>query len=158
MELNPPVGLLDLGWEPLLRLIAATVAGMALGIDREVRGYGAGMRTHALACFGAAFVTVSAIALYRQIGGEDPSIDPLRVIEGTASAIGILAAALVFLSRGKVKNLTTAVHLWIAGVIGIAFGAGQYPLAIAGVVLATTLLSAAKLAERRWFREGDDGD
>lgn len=157
MELNDPVAFADAAWEPLLRLAAATLAGFLLGIDREVRGYGAGLRTHALACLGAAFMTVTGIGLYLQIGGEQPSIDPLRVIEGTASALGILAAALVFLTGGKVRNLTTAVHLWVAGVIGIAFGAGQYPHALAGVVLAVLVLTAARGVEDRWFGNEDHG-
>ena len=36
-------------------------------------------------------------------------------------------------SKGTVKNVTTAVHLWLTAVIGIACGAGLWPIvAIAG--------------------------
>ena len=157
MELNDPVALTDFGWDPLLRIAGAVLAGLLLGIDREVRGYGAGLRTHALASFGAALMTVSALALHEQLSGPDTRIDPLRVIEGTGSAIGILAAALVIFTGKEVRNLTTAVHLWVAAVLGIVFGAGQYPLGVAGLLFSVLILTVLRLGERRWFPESDDG-
>ena len=160
MELNPPLGFAALGWDPWLRLIAAAFAGLLLGIDREARGHGAGMRTHAIMCFSAALVTVSALALYYQLGGTDSQADPLRVIEGTAAMAGVIGGALIVFSRGEVKNLTTAAHIWLAASIGIAFGAGLYPFAVIGTAAAVVLLSAFHWVERKTFgdqEERDDG-
>lgn len=161
MELNPPVSFAAIGWDPALRLGAAALAGLVLGIDREVRGHGAGLRTHAIICFAAALVTVSAITLYYQLGGTDSQADPLRVIEGMAAMVGVIAGALIVFSRGEVKNLTTAAHLWLAAAIGIAFGAGLYPLAMIGTGVAVVLLSLFGLIERRALKralkERDDG-
>lgn len=46
--------------EMIIRLAAATFAGMLLGVDREFRGMPAGLRTHGLVALSAAALTVSA--------------------------------------------------------------------------------------------------
>jgi putative Mg2+ transporter-C (MgtC) family protein len=155
MELNPPLTFAALGWDPWLRLGGAMLAGLLLGIDREVRDHPAGMRTHAIMCFAAALITVSSLALYYQLGGVESQADPLRVIEGTAAMAGVIGGALIVFSKGEVKNLTTAAHIWLAASIGIAFGAGLYPLAIIGTVVAVILLSVFDWVERKAFdKEG----
>lgn len=159
MELNPPLTFAALGWDPWLRLGGAMLAGLLLGIDREVRDHPAGMRTHAIMCFAAALITVSSLALYYQLGGVESQADPLRVIEGTAAMAGVIGGALIVFSKGEVKNLTTAAHIWLAASIGIAFGAGLYPLAIIGTVVAVILLSVFDWVERKAFdKEGSGND
>lgn len=132
------------------------LAGLLLGIDREVRDHPAGMRTHAIMCFAAALITLSALALYYQLGGEDSRADPLRVIEGTAAMAGVIGGALIVFSKGEVKNLTTAAHIWLAAAIGIAFGAGLYPLAVVGTVVSVLLLSVFHWIGRKTFGEDRD--
>lgn len=132
------------------------LAGLLLGIDREVRDYPAGMRTHAIMCFAAALITLSSLALYYQLGGVDSQADPLRVIEGTAAMAGVIGGALIVFSKGEVKNLTTAAHIWLAASIGIAFGAGLYPLAVVGTVVSVLLLSVFHWIGRKTF--GADRD
>lgn len=159
MILNPATGLHMLDWDVIARLGAAAVLGLALGVDRELRDMPAGMRTHGLICFSAAFVTVAALALYYQMGGLESNIDPLRVIEGTAAFTGIIAAGLIVVTRGEVKHLTTAAHVWLATVIGIACGAGLWPLVAFGSVVAVIMLTLLGVFEKRWlkrFRDVDD--
>ena len=123
MELTPPTPFSLLDADLLLRLAAAAVLGLLLGLDRELRGHAAGMRTHGLICFSAAIVTVSIFDLYFRIEGE--RMDPLRVFEATGAFVGIVGAGLIVFSRGKVHNLTTAANLWLAAAVGIACGAAQ---------------------------------
>lgn len=125
MDLNPPTLVHWIHVDLLMRLSVAAGLGLLLGLDRELRGHAAGLRTHGLVCFTAAAMTVSIIALYNQLGGE--RMDPLRVFEATGSFIGIIGAGLIVFSKGRVKNLTTAANLWLVAVIGIACGAGQWP-------------------------------
>lgn len=157
MELNPPLTFAAVGWDPLLRLGGAMVAGLLLGIDREARGHGAGLRTHAIMCFSAALITLSALALYYQLGGTESQADPLRVIEGTAAMAGVIGGALIVFSKGEFRNLTTAAHIWLAASIGIAFGAGFYPLAVIGTGAAVLLLTVFHWVEKRAFEDEDDG-
>lgn len=153
MELNPPILIHWLDYEVLLRLGVAAVIGLLLGLDRELRGLAAGMRTHGLICFSAAITTVSMLALYNQIEGD--RMDPLRIFEATGTFIGIIGAGLIVFSKGQVKNLTTAAHLWLAAVVGIACGAGQWPLVVIGAVISVLMLTLLRALERRFFPDED---
>jgi putative Mg2+ transporter-C (MgtC) family protein len=134
----------------LLRLGAAAVLGLLLGLDRELRGHPAGLRTHGILCFTCALMTISAIALHKQFASEG-NIDPLRVFEASAAFTGIIAAGLIVFSKGEVKNLTTAAHVWLAGMIGIACGAGQWPLVVSAAIVAVVMLTLLGFVEHRWM-------
>ena len=153
MELNPPVLVQWMDWDLVARLCVAAVLGLLLGLDREIRGHSAGLRTHGLICFASAGMTVSIISLYYQLQGA--RMDPLRIFEATGAFIGILGAGLIVFSKGQVKNLTTAAHLWLAAVIGIACGAGQWPLVVIGAVISVIMLTVLRVIERRWFPDED---
>lgn len=145
MELNAPVltGFID--YDLLSRLGIAAVLGLLLGLDREFRGHAAGMRTHGLICFAAAAMTVSALGLFGSV--EAVRADPLRIYEAAGAFAGIIGAALVVFSKGQVHNLTTAAHLWLAAVIGIACGAGQWPLVAIGALISLVMLTLLRLVE-----------
>ncbi len=65
------------------------LAGALLGIDREIRGIQAGLRTHALVAFSAAVITISALLLHDTLDANGRTrADPLRFVEGLAQAIG----------------------------------------------------------------------
>ena len=135
--------------ELALRLGLAAFAGLLLGLDRELRGVDAGIRTHALVALSSAMIMVSSLLLYasvRDAGGEPP--DPLRAVQGLAQSIGFIAAGLIFVRGGVVRNMTTAANIWIAAAVGIACGCGQYGLVLVGGGLAVVLLTILKAFER----------
>ena len=145
MPLNDPITVHWFDLDLLSRMGAAAIFGLLLGLDRELRGHAAGLRTHGLICFSAAAMTVSIIALYQQMGGA--RMDPLRVYEGVGAFIGIIGAGLIVFSKGQVHNLTTAAHLWLAAVIGIACGAAQWPLVAIASVISLLILTLVRLVE-----------
>ena len=153
MLLNDPILVHWADLDLLTRLGVAAVLGLLLGLDREMRGMAAGMRTHGLICFSAAAMTVSIVSLYFQLDGE--RMDPLRIFEATGTFIGIIGAGLIVFSKGQVKNLTTAAHLWLAAVIGIACGAGQWPLVAIGAPISVVMLTLLRIIERRFFPDED---
>lgn len=153
MELNPPILVHWIDYDLLTRLGVAAVLGLALGLDREVRGRAAGLRTHGLICFASATMTVSMLSLYRQMGGGEA--DFLRIFEATGAFIGIIGAGLIVFSKGQVKNLTTAAHLFLTAVIGIACGAGQWPLVLIGSVISIVMLTVLGLLARRYWPDDD---
>lgn len=154
MELNAATQLLGVNLDLLTRLGAAAMLGLLLGLDRELRGHEAGLRTHGLICFSAAAMTVSVIALYLQVGNE--RADPLRIFEATGAFIGIIGAGLIVFSKGEVKNLTTAAHLWLAAVIGIACGAAQWPLVLICAAISVFMLTLIGWMEKRWARSAKE--
>jgi putative Mg2+ transporter-C (MgtC) family protein len=153
VPLNDPILVHWIDLDLLTRLGVAALLGLLLGLDREMRGMAAGMRTHGLICFSAAAMTVSIISLYLELGGA--RMDPLRVYEATGAFIGIIGAGLIVFSKGQVKNLTTAAHLWLAAVIGIACGSAQWPLVAIGAAISVVMLTLLRLIERRYFPDED---
>lgn len=135
--------------EMAIRLASACLGGLLLGLDREMRGVSAGIRTHALVAVSSALITVSALLLYEEMRAlGDHSMDPLRVIQGLAQAIGFIAAGTIFFAKGDVRNLTSAANVWLAAAVGIAAGAGQYSLAAMGVGAGIIILTVVRLVER----------
>lgn len=134
----------------VLRLAVAITGGILLGLDRELRGISAGIRTHAIVALSSAAITVSALLLYESLPSASGSgnIDPLRVIQGLAQAIGFIAAGAIFVARGDVHNLTSAANLWLAAALGIAAGAGQFVLFGAALVFGLLLITGVRLLER----------
>lgn len=156
MDLNDPTLVHWMDYDLLSRLAAAAVLGLILGLDRELRGHAAGMRTHGLVCFAAAAMTVSVISLYSQLDGD--RMDPLRIYEATGAFIGIIGAGLIVFSGGQVHNLTTAAHLWLAAVIGIACGAAQWPLVVIASVVGLIMLTVLRLVEPKDSDRRMDGN
>ena len=156
MELNPPVlaGWLDL--DLLSRLGIAAALGLLLGLDRELRGHAAGLRTHGIVCIASAAMTVAIIALYLQLQGE--RMDPLRIFEATGAFFGIIGAGLIVFSKGQVKNITTAVHLWLTAMVGIACGAALWPLVAIAALVSLLLLTLLGIAEDRFLADREKGE
>lgn len=137
----------------VLRLLAAAVCGMVLGLDREMRGKAAGLRTLTLVSVSSAATTLVSVSLYRTAlaAGHGSDMDPTRVIQGLAQAIGFISAGVMFRAGFTVRGATTAAMIWMAGALGIACGAGFFT--IAGITLVLTLLVTVVLTrvERRFF-------
>lgn len=146
MESDP---LVHFGWtELLLRLGLASFLGLLLGFDREMHGHEAGIRTHALVALSSAMIMISSLIAFQHLRTDTSAPDPLRAIQGLSQAIGFIAAGLIFVRGGTVRNMTTAANIWIACAIGIACGLGQYKLVAVGAGFALVLLSALKMFSR----------
>ena len=154
-----PLALHSLG-EVALRLGLAVLVGLLLGFDREMRGVDAGIRTHALVALSSAMIMMSSLLLFDHLREDGMAPDPLRAVQGLSQAIGFIAAGMIFVRGGAVRNMTTAANIWIACAVGIACGAGQYLLVLVGAGLALLLLTVLKLMER-WLpapKGGKDED
>lgn len=135
--------------EMLWRFGIASAFGLLLGLDREIRGISAGVRTHMLVALSSAMTMLIALELFEEVsarGRSDP--DPTRAIQGLAQAIGFLCAGVIFVAKGSVYGLTTAASLWMTSSLGMAAGAGMYQIAIAGLIFAVLILSVMWLVTR----------
>lgn len=132
----------------LLRTGAAALFGLAVGLDREVRGFSAGVRTHMLVALSSAITMLIAIELQRGLAVEGRGADPTRAIQGLAQAIGFLCAGVIFVARGAVHGLTTAASLWMTSALGMAAGAGFMRIALVGVLAAVMVVTVIWLIER----------
>ena len=142
---KPVIPFTELVW----RFGLAAIFGFLLGLDREVRGISAGVRTHMLVALSSAMTMLIALELFEQLsarGDSDP--DPTRAIQGLAQAIGFLCAGVIFVARGSVYGLTTAASLWMTSSIGMAAGAGMYQIALVGVAFAVLIITVLWLVMR----------
>lgn len=128
----------------LFRLVMAAVLGGAIGLEREVHGKPAGLRTNMFICFGSALFTVLSFRLADQFGGDHTRI-AAQIIPG----IGFIGAGSILHSRNNVTGLTTAATIFVVASIGMACGGGAYATAIfATLVLLMALTILGVLEER----------
>lgn len=131
-----------------IRLSVAAAAGLLLGLDRELHGISAGLRTHGLVAVSSAMIVISALIMAEEVHRSSGALpDPLRVVQGLAQAIGFIAAGTIFVSGGTVRNLTSAANVWLAAAVGIAAGAGQLVLVAFGLGFGLLILVAVRFAE-----------
>jgi putative Mg2+ transporter-C (MgtC) family protein len=134
-----------LGWpHVLLRLFIAALLGGAIGMERELRERGAGLRTHTVVCVGSAlFTLVSAYGFEDFFAATGTRIDPTRIAAQIVSGIGFLGAGAIIRQGLSVRGLTTAATLWLVAAIGMACGAGYWDAAI--IATAGALLTLGPL-------------
>jgi putative Mg2+ transporter-C (MgtC) family protein len=120
------------------RLAFAAALGAFIGLERELRGYPAGVRTVALVALGAALFT----DISRLLGGED------RLAAGIVTGIGFLGAGVIFREGYTVRGITTAAALWSAAAIGMAVARELFLVAGLGAVLVFILLEARPVVRR----------
>ena len=122
----------------IIRLAIATLLGGILGLEREIHGRPAGLRTHLLVSLGAAaFMIMSPL-----VAGLNPSFpgDPGRIAAQIVTGIGFLGAGAIVKEGVNISGLTTAACLWVAAAIGMACGAALYSEAIFIWILAIIAL------------------
>lgn len=122
----------------LLRLGAAALAGAVIGLDRELRGKPAGLRTVALVALGSAVFVLAASGL----APGDASDSISRAIQGIVTGIGFLGAGSIIRGQTEdaVRGLTTAASVWLAAATGIACGLAQWPLVAGASALGVLIL------------------
>ena len=123
----------------------AVLLGGAVGLDRELSGKPAGLRTNILICLGSAILMDLSV----RIGVSESGVrvgDPARIAAQVVTGVGFLGAGTILQARGVVVGLTTAATIWVVAAIGLTVGAGNFVEAIgATVVVAGVLVGLAKV-------------
>lgn len=80
----------------------AVLCGAIVGLERQLRGKPAGVRTSILVCLGT--------AIYVRLGSAlaADGTDPTRVLGQLVTGIGFLGAGVMFSNQGTVTGVTTA--------------------------------------------------
>ena len=124
--------------EIVARLVLAAAVGGFVGLQRELRGYPAGIRTLALVTIGATLFT----EISQLLDGND------RVAAQIVTGIGFIGAGLIFREGYSVRGITTAATIWAVAAMGMAIGLELYIVAISGAVLLFVVLEARLLTRR----------
>jgi putative Mg2+ transporter-C (MgtC) family protein len=135
-------------WEDALavfsRLIAAVILGAVIGVQRELVGKPAGLRTHALVALAASVFTIVPLEAGMDLDGVS------RVIQGVATGIGFIGAGVILKrhDEGEVLGLTTAASIWAATAVGVGIGLGHVVLSALAVALTLVVLATLSLVDR----------
>jgi putative Mg2+ transporter-C (MgtC) family protein len=123
------------------RLVLAAFLGGLVGLEREISGKPAGLRTNLLICVGAALLTDLSIEVAEEANRQNELLgslfraDPGRIAAQIVSGIGFLGAGTILQSRGNIVGLTTAATIWVVAAIGMAVGARAYVVAVGSTAL-----------------------
>lgn len=136
--------------ELMLQLGLATLLGGAIGLERELGGKPAGLRTNILICIGSVLYTHLSIAM------AGSNVDPTRVAGQIVTGVGFIGAGTILHARGAVVGLTSAATIWVVAAIGVALGSGFYLEGVGTTVIVLAVLAGLgrmeKLVERQSMR------
>lgn len=131
-------------------IATAVICGAIVGIERQVRGKPAGVRTSMLICLGSTiFIRLGAVS-------SGTIADPTRVLGQIVTGIGFLGAGVMFTQDRAVLGVTTAAVIWILAAIGAAIGFGYLRGALALSLAIVLLLVGIDWIESRvkWLTRG----
>lgn len=119
--------------EFMFRLLAATLAGIVIGLERQWHHKAAGLRTITLVSTGAALYVLLSIQI-TQVQG-----DVTRIIGQVVTGIGFLCAGIIYKEGINIHGLTTSATVWITSAIGCIAAAGLYLETIVSTLAVLTI-------------------
>lgn len=124
----------------IVKLGAAFLCGLLLGLERKRRFHSVGMRTLIL-------ISVSSMLLgiisYTMADLGVVKGDPTRIAAGVVTGIGFIGGGAIMHLGMNIKGLTSAAIIWAACAMGLACGIGAY--FIVAITLIVSLLSLVLL-------------
>lgn len=142
----------------VLRLLAATLVGTGLGLERMLRGKPTGMRTLGLVSFAAALVTLCAMHAPGILDSPDALGRVLQgALQGVLVGIGFLGAGILVRDPlgQKVFNLTSAAEVWAVAAMGLATACAPWAIVGAAVLIFAVLMIALRAVEKRFGLKGE---
>jgi putative Mg2+ transporter-C (MgtC) family protein len=124
------------GTRQIVELFVAFGLTALIGLEREIQGKSAGVRTQTIVGTAAALILlVSKYGFTDVLQDGLVVVDPSRVAAQIVSGIGFLGAGIIIFRRGSVHGLTTAASVWESAAIGMAAGSGLLLLAVTVTVM-----------------------
>lgn len=127
--------------------------GAIIGVERQLRGKPAGIRTSILICLGTMlFVRLGSIT-------ATPSGDPTRVLGQVVTGVGFIGAGVMLAREGLILGVTSAAVIWVLAAIGASVGFGRYSAAMVFALIVLVVLTGVERLENavRTLRRGDYG-
>jgi putative Mg2+ transporter-C (MgtC) family protein len=126
-----------------LRLGAATLCGMVLGLNRDLHGKPTGIRTLGLVSLGVAIATVAVLRTEQAITDTAAYSRLLQgIVQGVLTGIGFLGGGVILRNpqQNMVRNLTTAATVWVTAALGLACAIADWRVIGLGLLFAIILL------------------
>ncbi len=121
----------------IIRIAMAALAGALIGLERELHGRAAGLRTHMLVSLGATLSALIGVLLSVEMAKLGINSDVQRTGAQVMSGVGFLGAGTILVKKGnsRISGLTTAAGLWATAAVGLAMGYGLYEAAFTAVLI-----------------------
>lgn len=136
----------------LLRVGVAALAGLIVGLDREVKKKPLGARAYMLtsAASAAWFIITINLSIDLAARSDELNLDPTRLVQGLVGAIGFLGAGAIITTtdEGRLRGVASGAAIWGVGAIGLAAGAGYHFEALVLAVLIAIVLNVYDLVKR----------
>jgi putative Mg2+ transporter-C (MgtC) family protein len=142
--------------ERLVSILVAMLLGGLVGLEREIAGKPAGLRTNMLVAGASAFIVkLSDLLVERFVADVGQTalirVDSLRVIEAVVTGVSFIGAGTIIRRSEdlEVEGLTTAATLLFTAALGMAVALGAPWLALgAALAVVVTLRVVAKVEKR----------
>lgn len=123
-------------------LLAATAAGGAVGLERQINNKSAGLRTNTLVSVGACIFVLINVTITENNG------DPTRIIGQIVTGIGFLGAGVILHRGANVQGLTTAATIWCSAALGSLAGLALYWETAICTLLIVLINTSFKVADK----------
>jgi putative Mg2+ transporter-C (MgtC) family protein len=132
----------------VIRLVVAMVLGAIIGLERELIGKEAGIRTCMMVSAGAAIFAIVSITLPYIVALSPANLSDviarnsgfLAVVANVVVGIGFLGAGIIIKTEERVRGVTTAALIWVCASIGVLVGLGMTWFGIIAALLITATL------------------
>ncbi len=138
----------------------AMILGGMIGLEREMLGKPAGMRTHMLIGGAASLFTILGSVIINYFGEVSPGVDlirgdPIRVIQAIVLGISFIGAGTIMQhpERHKVVYLTSAASILFTAGIGIAVAVDQFVLAAGCVAIVWIVNRGLRYLDKRIIKK-----
>lgn len=143
---------LDFTTECVIKLLAATLCGALLGLERMHHNQVIGMRTLILITVSSALLSIlSSYMATASIFMTPERGDPTRIAAGVISGIGFLGGGAIMKQGLNIKGLTSAAIIWTAASFGLAIGAGLYVQVGVALIISLSILIGLEKINTKFF-------
>ena len=105
----------------IISIATAMMAGVIIGLERQMKNKNAGLKTNALVAVGAAiYVNIS----YTYMGVD--YVDMSRIISQIVVGVGFLGAGVIMKKEKSVSGLATAASIWCSASLGCLAALNMY--------------------------------
>lgn len=121
----------------LINGLAALIAGFSMGLERQMKGKHAGLKTNMLVALGAS-VYIMLSLLFK----GDNNTDMTRIIGQIVVGVGFLGAGVILHnnSKNRIEGLATAATIWCSAASGCLAGLGEF-YALGGFTLMVIMVN-----------------
>ena len=151
---------LDIG-DIAIRLGGAALAGVLIGINRDMQNKPIGARTLGLVALGTALIAVAGVQYPGMAENPDAASRVVQgIIQGVMTGISFIGAGVILrdAQTKTVEGLTTAATVWVTAALGIACGLGAWRSVAVSVPVALVLLVAVPWLENAFNKKNRSPD